>query len=100
MYGCRSTPRVDSFWGGKSDLTAAIGFEKDGMTTIAFRKKMKSNFYAIFFPCRNFNHLLTEEKLVYNATIGIDKKKFYAVTKNIPLMTYCRHRTDGSQYRR
>lgn len=48
----RSTPRVDSFWGGKNDLTAAVGFEKDGVTTIAFRKKLKGNLYlncAIIF---------------------------------------------------
>ncbi|KAL1129683.1 hypothetical protein AAG570_012628 [Ranatra chinensis] len=36
----RSTPRVDTFWGGKNDLTAAMGFEKDGVTTILFRKKL------------------------------------------------------------
>jgi hypothetical protein len=38
---CRSTPRFDTFWGGKNDLTAAMGFEKDGITTILFRKKLK-----------------------------------------------------------
>lgn len=38
----RSTPRPDHFWGGKNDLTAAIGFEKDGVTTILFRKKLTS----------------------------------------------------------
>lgn len=38
----RSTPRMDNFWGGKNDLTAAIGFEKDGQTTILFRKKLQS----------------------------------------------------------
>lgn len=40
----RSTPRVDSFWGGRNDLTSAVGSEVDGITTIAFRKKLKSNF--------------------------------------------------------
>ncbi|KAK9497677.1 hypothetical protein O3M35_004361 [Rhynocoris fuscipes] len=39
----RSTPRLDTVWGGKNDLTSAMGFEKDGVTTIAFRKKLKSN---------------------------------------------------------
>uniref|UniRef100_A0A182FFV1 DOMON domain-containing protein n=1 Tax=Anopheles albimanus TaxID=7167 RepID=A0A182FFV1_ANOAL len=39
----RSTPRVDSFWGGKSDLTATGGFEKDGVTTIVFRRKLEAN---------------------------------------------------------
>ncbi|XP_063905310.1 uncharacterized protein LOC135124283 isoform X2 [Zophobas morio] len=38
----RSTPRMDTFWGGKNDLTAAMGFEKDGVTTILFRKKLKA----------------------------------------------------------
>lgn len=32
---------MDSYWGGKNDLIAAVGFEKDGVTTIAFRKKLK-----------------------------------------------------------
>lgn len=36
----RSTPRFDTFWGGKNDLTAAMGFEKDGVTTILFRKRL------------------------------------------------------------
>lgn len=40
IHFTRSTPRVDSFWGGKNDLIAASGFEKDGVTTIAFRKKL------------------------------------------------------------
>lgn len=36
----RSTPRHDEFYGGKSDLTLATGYEKDGVTTIIFRKKL------------------------------------------------------------
>ena len=36
----RSTPRLDTFWGGSNDLTAALGFEEDGETTILFRKKL------------------------------------------------------------
>lgn len=43
MFLTRSTPRVDSYWGGKNDLIAAVGFEKDGVTTIAFRKKIKGD---------------------------------------------------------
>ncbi len=39
----RSTPRRDTFWGGTNDVTAALGFERDGETTIIFRKKLKSN---------------------------------------------------------
>lgn len=39
----RSTPRLDTFWGGKSDLTATGGFEKDGITTIIFRKKLSAD---------------------------------------------------------
>lgn len=38
----RSTPRMDNYWGGRNDLTAAMGFEKDGVTTILFRKKLES----------------------------------------------------------
>lgn len=36
----RSTPRRDEIYGGKNDLTLATGFEKDGVTTIIFRKKL------------------------------------------------------------
>ena len=38
----RSTPRLDTFWGGQDSLTAAMGFERDGVTTILFRKKLTS----------------------------------------------------------
>lgn len=38
----RSTPRIDSFWGGKSDLTATAGFERDDQTIIIFRKKLEA----------------------------------------------------------
>ncbi|KAA0191806.1 hypothetical protein HAZT_HAZT003474 [Hyalella azteca] len=34
----RSTPRPDSFWGGEDSITAALGWEQDGVTTIVFRK--------------------------------------------------------------
>ncbi|XP_013138418.1 PREDICTED: proteoglycan 4-like isoform X2 [Papilio polytes] len=38
----RSTPRVDTFWGGHDDITAASGFEENGVTTIMFRRKIKA----------------------------------------------------------
>lgn len=38
----RSTPRVDTFWGGHDDITASSGFEENGVTTIMFRKKIKA----------------------------------------------------------
>ena len=34
----RSTPRRDAVYGGQDDLTAAIGWEEDGVTTVIFRK--------------------------------------------------------------
>jgi DOMON domain len=39
----RSTPRLDTFYGGKSELTSTGGFEKDGITTIIFRKKLSAD---------------------------------------------------------
>ena len=45
----------DSFYGGKEDLTSALGYEEDGVTTIIFRKKLEgsrtffSSFLSIFF---------------------------------------------------
>lgn len=41
LFFNRSTPRVDSFWGGHDDITAASGFEENGVTTIMFRKKIQ-----------------------------------------------------------
>ncbi|XP_047998582.1 uncharacterized protein LOC125235942 isoform X4 [Leguminivora glycinivorella] len=38
----RSTPRVDTFWGGHDDITASSGFEENGVTTIMFRKKIQA----------------------------------------------------------
>lgn len=39
----RSTPRRDDYWGGKDSLTAAMGYERDGVTTILFRRKLETN---------------------------------------------------------
>ena len=36
----RSTPREDEFYGGQDDLTAAIAYEEDGITTVAFRRQL------------------------------------------------------------
>lgn len=34
---------MDSFYGGRQDLTAALGFERDGQTVILFRRKLNSS---------------------------------------------------------
>ncbi|KAB7506882.1 hypothetical protein Anas_02118 [Armadillidium nasatum] len=39
----RSTPRIDEFWGGEDSLTAVFGWERDGETTILFRKTLKAD---------------------------------------------------------
>jgi len=40
----RASPRSDAFYGGgKNSLTAAIGQEKRGATTILFRRKLKGS---------------------------------------------------------
>jgi len=39
----RSTPRRDAFYGGNDDLTAAVGWEEDGVTTIIFRKPVSGS---------------------------------------------------------
>ena len=38
FFSTRSTPRRDAVYGGQDDLTAAIGWEEDGVTTVIFRK--------------------------------------------------------------
>ena len=35
----------DSFYGGKEDLTLALGYEEDGITTIVFRRKLEGLFF-------------------------------------------------------
>jgi hypothetical protein len=39
----------DSFYGGKEDLTSALGYEEDGTTTIIFRKKLEGIFSLFIF---------------------------------------------------
>ena len=39
----RSTPLRDAQYGGEDDITAALGWEEDGETTIIFRKKLVAN---------------------------------------------------------
>ncbi|XP_018044703.1 PREDICTED: uncharacterized protein LOC108684748 isoform X3 [Atta colombica] len=41
----RSTPRKDAYWddNGRDSLTAAFGYERDGVTTILFRRKLATN---------------------------------------------------------
>lgn len=38
----RSTPRLDTFWGGKEDLTSATGWEENGKTFLIFRRRIRS----------------------------------------------------------
>ncbi|XP_060536686.1 uncharacterized protein LOC132708394 isoform X2 [Cylas formicarius] len=54
----RSTPRMDSYWGGKNDLTAVMGFEKDGVTTILFRKKLESKEMSDHSIEEDFMHVI------------------------------------------
>ena len=44
----RSTPRHDEFWGGTQSLTAALGREVDGVTTIMFRRKLEGKDLIIY----------------------------------------------------
>ena len=39
----RSTPLRDGLWDGEDDITAAIGWERDGETVIIFRKKLTAS---------------------------------------------------------
>ena len=44
----RSTPRPDSFYQGSDDVTGAAGSQIDGVTTIAFRKKIEGWIFISF----------------------------------------------------
>ena len=39
----RSTPLRDGQWDGEDDITAAIGWDRDGETVIIFRKKLTAS---------------------------------------------------------
>ena len=43
----RSTPRTDDVYGGQDDITAAVGTEKDGVTTLIIRKKLAGNSHIL-----------------------------------------------------
>ena len=43
----RSTPKPDGHVGGTEDLTAAVGEEENGWTTVLFRKKLAGYFYEL-----------------------------------------------------
>ncbi|GLV40155.1 nahoda [Carabus blaptoides fortunei] len=83
----RSTPRMDSFWGGKNDLTAALGWEKDGITTIVFRKKLKATEMSDHSIEEDLMHVIWAQgqepgKYVHVPPSGVEKdnasvKEFY-----------------------
>ncbi|XP_045454874.1 uncharacterized protein LOC123664374 [Melitaea cinxia] len=78
----RSTPRVDTFWGGRDDITAASGFEENGVTTIMFRRKIKAKeptdhsfvddlMHVIWARGQEFGHY------VHSPPAGVSKGDFY-----------------------
>ncbi|XP_030757105.1 uncharacterized protein LOC115882976 isoform X4 [Sitophilus oryzae] len=70
----RSTPRMDNFWGGKNDLTAALGFEKDGITTILFRKKLEAK--------EPSDHTIEEDLMHVIFAQGQEKGKYVHIPKS------------------
>lgn len=54
----RSTPHPDNFWGGVNDLTATAGFEENGVTTIIFRRKLKSTDIADHSIVNDLMHVI------------------------------------------
>lgn len=76
----RSTPRLDTFWGGQSDLTAAGGFEKDGVTTIFFRKKLIAEHKSDHSIVNDLMHVIWAKgqetgKYNHNPLSGLEKEK-------------------------
>ena len=65
----RSTPRVDSFWGGEDDLTAALAFERDGETTVLFRKKLKASSFS--------DHDIADEEMHVIWAIGQEPEDYF-----------------------
>ncbi|KAK3090959.1 hypothetical protein FSP39_016057 [Pinctada imbricata] len=54
----RSTPLHDEAYGGTESLTAAVGFEEDGYTTILFRKKLQAAESVDFSITNSFMHVI------------------------------------------
>ena len=56
----RSTPQLDGFYGGRQDLTAALGYERDGQTVILFRRKLNGSFILPFstFNCQSYVYVI------------------------------------------
>lgn len=69
----RSTPMRDFKWGGSDDLTAAVGFERDGETTILFRKKLKANDFS--------DHDIVNDEMQVIWAIGQDPENVYHAPK-------------------
>lgn len=65
---------MDTFWGGKNDLTAAMGFEKDGVTTILFRKKLEAKEAS--------DHSIEKELMHVIFAQGQEKGKYVHVPKS------------------
>lgn len=70
----RSTPRRDDFYGGSDSITAAVGMEVDGFTTIKWRKRLQAGGEYLsnlpnFTPrlhCRTAGINVGMRKLVYD----------------------------------
>jgi hypothetical protein len=70
----RSTPRRDTFWGGNNDVTAALGFERDGETTIIFRKKIKPDGFT--------DHEIVNEEMHVIWAVGQEPGEYSHVPKS------------------
>ena len=73
----RSTPRRDDIYGGKDDLSAAAGWEEDGVTTIMFRRPVnppdmtdnafENNLHMIFAYGQASADFYMEDELKYHS---------------------------------
>jgi hypothetical protein len=70
----RSTPQRDEFYGGNDDLTSAMGWEVDGVTTIKFRKRLNSKNVSQSYQDHNF-----DGKIVLIWAHGQQNHSFYAM---------------------
>lgn len=80
LFNFRSTPRVDSFWGGKDDLTATGGFEENGITTIIFRRKLESTEQSDHSIVNDLMHVIWSRgqepgKYVHLPLSGLEKEQ-------------------------
>lgn len=73
---------ADAIWDGSDDLTSAVGFEKDGETTILFRKKLDASHFS--------DHEIVNDNMHVIWAIGQEPQNYFHSPKSVSkLSKFC-----------